>query len=185
MGMLAVYLLCDGLIHRNGQNEFAVVFAFLHLILEPRFLFHLGILKFLGSDIIESKSEFLIFVILIIVAIVEVGAFFCLNHLFHQFDGRIVLPAISSPFRFYYHFLQGLWVGLDFDVEILLGRSRYGDCLGSISHGTECEHPTFMAGDSELSVDIGCHGHVVNTGNDRGIRNGSTGGLIEDIEYEW
>ena len=127
MGMLAVYLLCDGLIHRNGQYEFAVVFAFLHLILEPRFLFHLGVLKFLGSDIIECKCEFLIFVILIIVAVVEVGTFFCLDHLFHQFDCRIVLSAVSSPFRFYYNFLQGLGVGLEFDVEILLGGRCYGD----------------------------------------------------------
>ena len=121
MGMLAVYLLSDSLIHRNRQDEFAVVFAFLHLILEPRFLFHLGVLKFLGSDIIECKGEFLIFVILIIVAVVEVGAFLRLHHLLHQFDGRIVFPAISFPFRFYYDFLQGLGVWLKFDVEILLG----------------------------------------------------------------
>ena len=112
VGMLAVDLLRDGLIHTDGQNEFAVVFAFLHLVLEPRFFLHLGLFEFFGSDIVECESEFLVFVILIVVAVVEVGAFLRLHHLLHQFDGRIVFPAISFPFRFYYDFLQGLGVGL-------------------------------------------------------------------------
>ena len=41
-----------------------------------------------------------------------------------------------------------------------------------------------MAGDGELSVDIRCHGHVVTTVNGRGIRDGVTGGLIDDIAPE-
>ena len=105
MRMLSVNLLGDSLIHADGQDELSVVFALLHLVLEPWFLLHLRVLELFGGNVIECESNFLIFVILIIVAVVEVGAFLRLNHLLHQFDCGIVFPAVFLPFRFYHNLL--------------------------------------------------------------------------------
>ena len=68
VGLTAIDVLCDGLVNGNGQDEFVIPRAGLNLIDEPLLFLSFRPLQLLGSYLVGCQSEFLVLIILVIVA---------------------------------------------------------------------------------------------------------------------
>ena len=51
------------------------------------------------------------------------------HHLFHEFNSRVVLPAIALSFSFYRHLLERLGIRTQTDIESALGLLAHVDGL--------------------------------------------------------
>ena len=154
MRFLPVDLLRDRLIDRYGENQFVVIRTRLHLIDEPLFLFVFRVLHHLLRDLVEGQRQLLVFVILVEVMVVEVGFLLGLDDLLHHLHRRVVLPTVSSAFRFHRHFLQDRIICFHADGIMTFHVVVDHDDSRHISHGTECQGPSVMAFNAEPSLDI-------------------------------
>ena len=91
---LAVDLLRHGFVHRERQDEFSGFGRPLHVIFQERHPFELSFLKNTRRHIAQCKIKFVVLHHRIIVVLPQIAVLFGCNHLFHQFDGRIVLARI-------------------------------------------------------------------------------------------
>ena len=67
--VLAVYLLRQCFVHRDGQYQFFVVLAHLHLVFHPRHLLQLGCFQLFGGDVVEGQCQLLVLVILVVILV--------------------------------------------------------------------------------------------------------------------
>ena len=70
--ILAIDVLCDGLLHADGQDELVIVRRCLNLILHIRLVLVLACDKVFGLDIVQSERYLLIFIVLIVVVVLKV-----------------------------------------------------------------------------------------------------------------
>ena len=82
-------------------------------------------IEFLRGDVITGKGELLVFGILVIILIGEIGETLVFYHLTHQFHGRVVLTTITLSLGAYRHVLQHLGIRLQLDIND--HRSPVGD----------------------------------------------------------
>ena len=181
MGFLAVDFLRDGLVDGDGQNHLFVILAHLHLVFQPRHLLELGRLQFLVGDFVDGECNLLVFVVLVEVAVVEVGFLFVGNHLPHQFHSRVVLAAVSLFLGTHGNLLEHLGVGLELDVEFRGGTGINGYHLRLIAYRTEGELPSVVSGDGIMAVDFRHHGHSVSFVDGTGKGDAVTIGGIDDV----
>ena len=69
--ILAIDVLCNGLLHADGQDELVVVRRCLNLVLNIRLVFVLASDKVFGLDIVQCERYLLIFVVLIVVVVLK------------------------------------------------------------------------------------------------------------------
>ena len=152
--LLTIYLLRDGLINTDGQYELVVIRTGLNLVDKPLFLLILRRIEYLGLKVIKCQSDLLVLVVLIEVAIIQIGLLLGSNHLLHHLDRRIVLATISTALSLYGHFLKHLSVGLQgnlhraLDTRVDLHRVRH------IAYRSKGKRPTVMARNGKVSIDI-------------------------------
>ena len=91
LGIFAVNMLCYSFVNRYRKNEFLVIRTCLYLFHKPALIGKETTIYISLSDIINSKGNFLILIILIIVVIRQIISTFCSNDSFHEFHGRIIL----------------------------------------------------------------------------------------------
>ena len=151
---LTIDLLRDRLIDRDRKDELVVVRTGLHLVDKPLLLLILGTIQDLWSNIIDSKRQFLIFVILIEVVVVEISLLLGSYHLLHHLYSRIVLTAVTSTLGLHGDLLQQRVIGLELDVVCTLYTMIHHHSCGNVTHGTEGKHPALMAGDGVMAFDI-------------------------------
>ena len=155
--ILTVNFLGDGLVKGEGQHHLAIIRRGLNLIHQPTHLLVPRVLHPLLRDVIEGKSQLLVFLVLIVVVITEVGAFLGGNDLSHHCHCRIVLPAIAAALGLDGHLLQQFIVGFHRHVADTLHIGVHHHGCRHKSHGTERQHPTMMTGDGVMSVNIRDH----------------------------
>ena len=126
MRVLAVHLFRNGLVYRYRKNLLACNIARLHLIAEERILLEYPrFLQRIGSNVIGSQRNLLIFVIVIIIIQIEVGTFFRSHHLTHQLYRRIILTRVFLFLWLNNNLLQHLVGRLHAYVQFAgLGRHR-------------------------------------------------------------
>ena len=95
-GLTTVKLLLDRLLDGDRQDEPVVIGAELHLFEEPGLIPEKGFLHPLRRYLVDGQRQFLVFVILVEVAIGEVGTVLGSNHLTHQLDSGVVLTAVTA-----------------------------------------------------------------------------------------
>ena len=155
--VFAVEVLGHRLIHRERQYQFVVVRAHLNLVDEPfLFLEFLG-LQVGGIDVVECKGDFLIFIVLIIIMVGQIGAFLGLHNTFHQFNRRIVLAAVFLLFGLDGHPLQALGVFLEGDTQFRRSVWPYQYTQGLVAHCTEREIGPIVTLDGEPAIDVSSH----------------------------
>ena len=96
MRLTAVELLQHRLLDGDRQDEPIIVGTELHLVDEPLLVLEPRLHHTLRRDVVDGQGEFLIFVVLVEVAVGEVSTPLGSNHLSHQFDGGVVLTAITA-----------------------------------------------------------------------------------------
>ena len=159
--VFAIYLLRHGLVDRNGQDELMIKWACLYLIDEPLLLSKEATIKVRRLDVVESKRNLLIFIILQIVVVLQVGLLLCSYHPTHQFYRRVILTAILTALRFHHNFFKLLSIRFQLHVELYRSSRGNVNSLRLISNGTKRELPTIMSFDGILSHSITAHSHMV------------------------
>ena len=147
-----------------------VVLALLHLVLEPRHLLQLRRLQLLWGDVVDGQCYLLVLVVLVEVAVVEVGALLGGNDFLHQFHRRVVLAAVLAALGPHGHFLQCARVGLQAYVEPRLCLRPYGHGLRLVAHGAERELPAVVPLYCVMSAEIRGHGDVMAAVYNAGVR---------------
>ena len=178
--LLAVNLLRDGLIDRYRQNELVVVRTSLHLVDQPLLLLIFRTIQDGWSNLIDSEGQFLIFVILIVVVVVEISLLLGSNHLLHHLDSRVILTTITPTLSLHGDFLQQGIIGFELDVVGTLDTMIHHHSRGDIADSAEGEHPSLMTGDGIMALDIGDNAEVVPLILHRGKGNGLTRLRISD-----
>ena len=92
----AIELLQHRLLDRDGQDEFPVVRAELHLVDEPFLVLVARLSHALRRDVIDGQRQLLVFVVLVEVAVGEVSAPLGSYHLSHQLHGGVVLATVAT-----------------------------------------------------------------------------------------
>ena len=143
------------LFHRQRKDKLATLGGEFHMVLQERHTLELAFLEDFRCDIGKGKVQLVVLLYLIVVVLLEVLIFLGGNHLLHQLDGRIVLPAIFGLFPHHLCLSETEVKGLEPDVEFFPCRRLYG--IGFVSHTRNGEFSARAVGDAEVSVDIGLH----------------------------
>lgn len=149
---LAVDLLRDGLIDRQGEYQLSRFGGFLHVLLEEGHTFELAFFKDAGRDVGEGKAKFVVLLDRIIVALLEIAHLLGSDDLLHQFHGGIVFARILGLLRHDLCFPQSEIGGFEaHDETIATGGS---DGLRFVANGGEFKSATLAISDGELALDI-------------------------------
>ena len=70
--ILTIDVLCNGLLHADGQDELVIVRRSLNLVLHIRLVLVLARDKVFGLDIVQRERYLLIFIVLIVVVVLKV-----------------------------------------------------------------------------------------------------------------
>lgn len=159
--VFTIDVLRDRLIHRNGQYQFVIVRTCLYLVYQPLLLGKETAVYIRWLNVVDGQRYLLILVVLIVGMIGQVGLFLCSHHTLHQLHGRIVFPAVAASLLPDHHFGQRLGVGFQFYIERLWRLFRYRYVARLIAHGTEGQHPSFVAFNAVASLRIAAHGDVM------------------------
>ena len=135
--VFAIYLLRHGLVDRNWQDELMIKWACLYLVDEPLLLSKEATIKVRRLDVVESKRYLLIFIILQIVVVLQVGFLLCSYHPTHQFYRRVILTAILTALRFHHNFFKLLSIGLQLHVKLYRSSRGNVNSFRLISHSTK------------------------------------------------
>ena len=155
MWRTAVNLLLHRLVNAHGQYQLTRLLVFLHLIDEPRIFGIFRVLQHFRLDVVQGQRQFLIFLVLIVVPLAEVGFLLMVYHLFHQLHGRIVLTTVARTFLLDGKLLQHLHV-LSHGHEEFLCIVAYLKGASLIAHRTDLQFATFHAANLKASGGI-CH----------------------------
>ena len=100
-------MLCEGLVHREREDELVVIRTGLYLVEKPWSLLEHGAFKFVRCEVVDCHRHFLILVILIKIMILQMSLLLGSYDTPHKLHCRIVLPGISvAAFRLYHDSLQ-------------------------------------------------------------------------------
>ena len=105
---LTIDMLRNGLVHRHRQDKLVVVRTHLNLINDPLLVLKLAAVKVGRLYVVEGQRYLLIFVILIVVVIGEVGLLLRSHHALHQFHGGVVLTRVAATLALHHHFTKTL-----------------------------------------------------------------------------
>ena len=101
-------MLRNGLVHRHRQDKLVVVRTHLNLINDPLLVLKLAAVKVGRLYVVEGQRYLLIFVILIVVVIGEVGLLLRSHNALHQFHGGVVLTRVAATLALHHHFTKTL-----------------------------------------------------------------------------
>ena len=144
--LLTINLLRDCFIDADRQDELVVIRTGLYLIDEPLFLLVLGGVEHLGLEIVERQRELLVLVVLIIVAVIQIGLFLSGYHLTHHLDGRVVFTTVAATLGFDGDLFQHAVVGLQGNLQYTLDTRVDLYRVGNVTHGCKRELPAIMTG---------------------------------------
>ena len=160
LGVLAVDVLCHGLVYGDGQDALLVVGAGLDKVYQPRGALEDALLHVGGGDVVESEGDLLVPVVLVVVVVLEVGALLGGDDAAHELHGGVVLAAVLALAGADGHLVQTLGLCLELDGEVG-GLLVYADGLRHVAHRTDGEAPAVVPLDGELAHAVARHRHVV------------------------
>ena len=171
--LLAIDFLRNCLIHADGQDEFVVIWACLNLVDKPLFLLILGRIEHLGLKIIECQRNLLVLVVLIIIAVVEIGLLLGSYHLTHHLNSRVVLTTVAATLGFDGDLFQHLIIGLERYLDDVLDTRVNLYRVGNVTHGCKRELPAIMTDNRKVAIDIRSHSYpmtqILGTGKGDGL----------------
>ena len=179
--ILAVDMLRHGLFDADGENELVRVLALLHLVQQPRCTGVGLLLQPLRCEVVGGQSQFLIFVVFVVVVVRQVAEFLGCDNLLHQFHGGVVLTAVFASLGLDGHLLEHGIVGLQGDVQRHLRGGVDEHHLRLVAHRTEGEAPACMTGDAVLPLKVGDNGNIVPLIHRTGIGQRLAGICIGDL----
>ena len=171
--LLAIDFLRNRLIHADGQDEFVVIWACLNLVDEPLLFLILGRIEHLGLKIIECQRNLLVLVVLIIIAVVEIGLLLGSYHLTHHLNSRVVLTTVATTLGFDGDLFQHAVVGLQGNLQYTLDTRVDLYRVGNVTHGCKRELPAIMTDNRKVAIDIRSHSYpmtqILGTGKGDGL----------------
>ena len=107
-----------------------------------------------GVDIVQCQSQLLVFLILIVVALFQVGLLFLGDNFLHQLHGRVVLTAVTGTFLLNRNLLQCLGVLAQRNKQLICFICNvYG--LALIAHNADYQLATLDATNGEAALQVG------------------------------
>ena len=160
-GVLAIQMLGNGFINRQGKYQFVIVRTGFYLVDEPLFIGEKAAIYIDRLNVIDCHCNLLILVILIKSMVVQVCFLLGSNHTSHQFDRRIILSAVSVALTLYNNSFQCARVRLQLNIQEGCRAWLYGVFLALITYCTDGQYPTLMTVNRKLSTCISTHCNVV------------------------
>ena len=172
MRVFAIDVLRDGLVDADGQNQFVVQRAYLHLVQQPLLFLELRVLQVHRLQVVHRQRNLLVFRILVVRVVAQRRFLFGGNHAFHQFYGRIILPRIFAlSFRAHLHILQCAALGFQSDAQLRLSLARHIHLLTAKAQCRDGQRPSVVALNLEAPFAICRHHHMMSMINRTGKGN--------------
>ena len=174
--IFAIDNLSQRLVHRQRKDVLVDFRTILHLLAEERILLEeLGFTQGVGRDVIQGQRQFLIYIIVIMILLLQVVQFLAGHHLLHQLHRRIVLSRIALTLWLDHHFIQQI-VRRGHFYRQLLGVLVNRHSLGVISHRRKGQCLPFRKLiHLKTAIDIRDGSYPFTFIKDIGIRNGLAG----------
>ena len=151
----AINLLRHGFVYRNGENELARFFGSLDVVFEKRHFLDAPLLEKLWSDVAQRKSELVVLLIAVEIAVAQVAGFFCRDDFFHQDHGGIVFARIFRAFGAHHGGAHGKIGGFEPHDERVAAHCSRGKTL--IAHAAHHHTHVFVQRQGETPRCIGLH----------------------------
>ena len=106
LGIFAIDMLRYRLVDTHRESEFTIIGRFLHLVEQILSFTEKLAFKLFFRKIVQGKGYLLIFVILIVWMVGQIGFLLGCDNAAHQLHSRIVLALVLTPFRLHHHFIE-------------------------------------------------------------------------------
>ena len=156
VGVATVDFLRHRLVDAGRENELSRLLALLDLIGQPGELLELRIGEHVGLDVVERQGELLVFRVLIVVTVVQIGLALVGNDLAHEFHRGIALTAIAPTLGTDGDLTERLHIGLEGHQQAMAVGAD-ADAARLIAHAAERQFPSDVLGYGEIAAMVG-HG---------------------------
>ena len=178
--ILPVDLARHGLRHVQRQDELAVLRAQLHLVHQPLALAEQLAREVFGRDVVQSERQFLVFVVLVEVVVLQFGALLGGNDAPHELHGRVVLARVAMAFLLHGDACQLVGLGFQGDAHFLFGVRTDAQVERFVPECAESKRPSVVSVDGEPAVLVGRHHDVVPFVDGTCVGDGVSCGVVHD-----